>query len=461
MEPFHRQALSALDSDITGVLHTTAELRHILGERSLVERYLQVEAALAAVQAEVGLIPENAAVAIGKVTVDDLDFAVLAHKMAIVGYPVVGLVEQIVDVVPDGLGQYAHWGATTQDIMDTGLVLQVKAAFEVITLDLVKLVRALSTLADDHRLTPVAGRSQMQQAVPITFGYRVAGWLSPILRHIERLKELRPRVEVVQFGGAVGTLASIAPNGLEVRDKLSDRLSLGDPNISWHSGRDRIVEIVSWTAQLSSSIAKIGHDVALSAQTELGELAEARVAGGGTSSTMPQKRNPILAQQLMRSGRLTRSYLDLAIDGAMADHDRATAAWALEWNSVAPAIAVAGGAVDAACRLIGGLEVNTKAMTKNLNETGGGIMAEAVMMKMANELGRQAAHDKVAELVQEAASEGMTFAEVVELRAPGAISALDPLNYLGHASEQIDEVLDEAARIIEMATAGVEPRDGS
>ena len=186
-------------------------------------------------------------------------------------------------------------------------------------------------------------------------------------------------------------------------------------------------------------------------------LNEARVAGGGTSSTMPQKRNPILAQQLMRSGRLTRSYLDLTIDGAMADHDRATASWALEWNSVAPAVAVAGGAVDAAFRLIEGLEVNTKAMTKNLNETGGGIMAEAVMMKMANEFGRQAAHDKVAELVQEAASEGMTFAEVVELRAPGAISALDPLNYLGHASEQIDEVLDEAARIIDMAAAGVEP----
>ena len=461
MVQFHRQALSALDSDVTGVLHTTDELRHILGERSLVERYLEVEAALAAVQAEVGLIPEDAAIAIGKVKVDDLDFASLADKMAIVGYPVVGLVEQIVEVVPDGLGQYAHWGATTQDIMDTGLILQVQAAFEVITLDLVKLVRVLSTMADNHRLTPLAGRSQMQQAVPITFGYRVAGWLSPILRHIERLEELRPRVEVVELGGAVGTLAAMAPHGLEVRDLLSDRLNLGDPNISWHSGRDRIVEVVAWTAQVSSSLAKIGHDVALSAQTELGELAEGRVAGGGTSSTMPQKRNPILAQQLMRSDRLTRSYLDLAIDGAMADHDRATAAWALEWNSVAPSIAVAGGAVDAAYRLIDNLEVNTTAMTKNLQETGGGIMAEAVMMAMAKEFGRQAAHDKVAEMVQEAASEGITFAEVVKLRAPGAESALDPLNYFGHAEEQIDAVLAEATRIIDMAAAGFAPRDGS
>ncbi len=289
----------------------------------------------------------------------------------------------------------------------------------------------------------------MQQAVPITFGYRVAGWLSPILRHIERLAELRPRVEVVQFGGAVGTLASLAPDGLEVRARLAAELGLGDPEVSWHSGRDRIVEVVSWAAQLSSSISKIGHDVALSAQTELGELAEARPAGGGTSSTMPQKRNPIISQQLMRSARLTRSYLDLAIDGAMADHDRATAAWALEWNSVAPSIAIAGGGVEAAHRLIVGLEVNTEAMIANLGTTGGAIMAEAVMMSLAREFGRQSAHDKVAGMVQEAMSSGMTFDEVVRLRAPSAVNALDPLSYLGHAAEQIDNVLAQAERVLE------------
>ena len=449
---FHRQAISALDSDVSGVLHTTDELRHLLGERSLIERYLEVEAALALVQAEQELIPVSAAVAIGKVRVEDLDFEALADKMAIVGYPVVGLVEQIVDIVPDGLGQYAHWGATTQDIMDTALVLQVRAALDEITVDLVMLVRALSALADKHRHTPVAGRSQMQQAVPITFGYRVAGWLSPILRHIERLAQMRPRFEVVQFGGAVGTLASLAPDGLNVRARLAEVMNLGDPDVSWHSGRDRIVEVVAWSAQLSSSIAKIGQDVALGAQTELGELAEARVSGGGTSSTMPQKRNPILAQQLMRSGRLTSSYLNLAIDGAMADHDRATAAWALEWNSVAPAIAVAGGAVDAARRLIEGLEVNTKAMEKNLRETGGAIMAEAVMMSLAKELGRQTAHDKVAALVQESITSGMSFDEVVRAQAPSAVDALDPQNYLGHADEQIDAVLAEADRVIGMAS---------
>ena len=336
--------------------------------------------------------------------------------------------------------------------MDTALVLQVRAALDEITVDLVMLVRALSALADKHRHTPVAGRSQMQQAVPITFGYRVAGWLSPILRHIERLAQMRPRFEVVQFGGAVGTLASLAPDGLNVRARLAEVMNLGDPDVSWHSGRDRIVEVVAWSAQLSSSIAKIGQDVALGAQTELGELAEARVSGGGTSSTMPQKRNPILAQQLMRSGRLTSSYLNLAIDGAMADHDRATAAWALEWNSVAPAIAVAGGAVDAARRLIEGLEVNTKAMEKNLRETGGAIMAEAVMMSLAKELGRQTAHDKVAALVQESITSGMSFDEVVRAQAPSAVDALDPQNYLGHADEQIDAVLAEADRVIGMAS---------
>ena len=210
--------------------------------------------------------------------------------------------------------------------------------------------------------------------------------------------------------------------------------------------------MVAWAAQLASSVAKIGNDIALSAQTELGELAEQRVPGGGSSSTMPQKRNPILSQQLMRAGRLTRSYLDLALDGAMADHDRATAAWALEWNSVAPAIAVAGGAVDAGRRLIQGLEVNEAAMARNLGQTGGAIMAEAVMMSLAGDLGRQVAHDKVAEMVQMVAETGATFADVVKEQAPSAVSALDPANYVGHAGEQIDAVLAEVERVLDMAS---------
>ena len=449
-EHLHRQALSALDSDVSGVLHTTDELRSILGERCLIERYLEVETALATAQADLGLIPREAAVAIAKVTVDDLDFTRLADQMTIVGYPVVGLIQQIVEVVPNDLGQWAHWGATTQDIMDTALVLQIREALSEIMVDLALLVRALARLAAKYRDTPMAGRSQMQQAVPTTFGYRVAGWLSPLLRHMERLAQLRQRVEAVQFGGAVGTIASIAPDGLAVRKAMAEILELSDPLITWHSGRDRIVEVVAWSAQVSSSISKIGHDVALSAQTELGELAEARIAGGGTSSTMPQKRNPILSQQLMRASRLTRSYLDLALDGAMADHDRATAAWALEWNSVAPSIAVAGGAIDAALRLIEGLEVNTAAMQENLGKTGGAIMAEAVMMSLARELGRQVAHDKVADMVQTVATTGSTFDEVVRDQAPHAVDALDPKNYLGHAGEQVDEVIAEAGRVIDM-----------
>ena len=461
MPPVHRQALSALDSDVSGVLHTTDELRSILGERSLIERYLEVEAALATAQADIGLIPREAAVEIAKVTVDDLDFPKLAESMAIVGYPVVGLVKQIVEVVPNNLGQWAHWGATSQDIMDTALVLQMRAALNEIMVDLAMLVRALSKLAEKHRDTPMPGRSQMQQAVPITFGYRVAGWLSPLLRHMERLAQLRQRVQTIQFGGAVGTIASIAPDGLAVRKAMAEILELSDPKISWHSGRDRIVEVVAWTAQVSSSISKIGHDVALSAQTELAELAEGRVAGGGTSSTMPQKRNPILSQQMMRAGRLTRSYLDLALDGAMADHDRATAAWALEWNSVAPSIAVAGGGIDAARRLIEGLEVNTATMQENLGKTGGAIMAEAVMMFLARELGRQVAHDKVAEMVQMVDTTGSTFDEVVRDQAPSAVDALDPKSYLGHAGEQVDAVIAEADRVIAMVADMVELADPS
>ncbi len=441
-------ALSALDSVVSGGLHTTDKLRAVLGERGLLERFLQVEVALAAAQADIGMIPAEAAAQLARLSVDDLDLAELAERTTGVGYPVVGLVEQLATIVPDGLGEYAHWGATTQDIMDTALVLQVRDALDLIEADLVSLAWALYELAGTHRDTPLVGRSQMQQALPITVGYRAAGWLAPLLRHIERLGQLRPRVQAVQLGGAVGTLASMAPNGLAVRAKIAEDLGLSDPSITWHSARDRIVEVVAWAAQVSTSLAKIGLDIALSAQTEIGELTEASSGGRGVSSTMPHKRNPILSQQLIRAARLTRTHLDLALDAAVADHDRATAVWSLEWNAVAPSLAVAGGAVNAAVDLIDNLVVDAAAMADNLERTGGLIMAEAVMMRLAPRLGRQAAHDAVASMVERSLATDTPFSQIVAAEAPQNTDALGPTRYLGHADNQVDAVLTDAARVL-------------
>ncbi|MGI9615351.1 MAG: class-II fumarase/aspartase family protein [Acidimicrobiales bacterium] len=436
-------AVSALDSTMLGSLHTSQDLRHVLGERGLLDRFLRVETALAAAQADAGLIPAETPIQLALVSIDDLDMTRLATRAAEVGYPIVGLVEQLAEVMPDGLGEYAHWGATTQDIMDTALVLQLRDALKLIEADLVQLVRGLHRLADAHRDTPLVGRSQLQQALPTTAGHRVAGWLAPLLRHLDRLAELRPRVEVVQLGGAVGTLASMAPHGLTVRANLAEQLGLGNPSISWHSTRDRLVEVVAWTAQVTSSLAKIGLDVALSAQTEVAELSE---GSPGVSSTMPHKANPILSQQLIRAARLTRTHLDLALDGAIADHDRATAAWSLEWHAVAPALAVAGGAAAAGVDLIDGLQVHAAAMADNLDRTEGLIMAEAVMMHLAPELGRQGAHDTVAGMVKDSLDTGRPFAQIIATDARLTGKALDPAAYAGHASDQVDAVLAAADR---------------
>ncbi|ORB82897.1 hypothetical protein B1987_02530 [Mycobacterium kansasii] len=438
-------ALSALDSSVFGGLHTTDELRAILGERGLLARFLQVETELAAAQADLDIIPAEVAAALRAVTPDNLDIARLAHRTSAAGYPIVGLVEQLAEIVPDGLGQYAHWGATTQDIMDTAAVLQIVAALDVIERDLLHTLAALMELEAQHGSAVMVGRSQLQHALPITFGYRVASWTAPLLRHLDRLAELRHRVAVVQLGGAVGSLAAMAPHGMDVRRELARRLGLAAPLISWHATRDRFVEVVAWAAQVAASLGKIGLDIVVGSQTEVAELSEPSAPGRGVSSTMPQKRNPIGAQQLLRAARLTRSYLDLALDAAVADAERATAVWSLEWHAVAPALGVCGGAARTAADVLAGLHVDTAAMAANLGRTHGLIMAESVMMRLAPTLGRQAAHDELEAMVTASVESGASFAALVARRDPNLAAAVSPDAYLGHIAEQVAAVMSEAA----------------
>lgn len=432
-------ALAALDSDVFGGIHTSPGFRTVLGERGMVTRCLHAEAALARAQAEVDLIPSAVADALDRVGFDDLSIAALAERTTEVGYPIVGFVEQLRDLLPDHLGQFVHYGATTQDILDTALVLQLRDACTIIEPLLDELIAALGALIEANRGVIMVARSQGQHALPTTAAYRFATWLDPLLRHRERLGELRPRLEVLQFGGAVGTLASIAPHGLDVRQRMADHLNLGVPTISWHPTRDRFVEAVSWAAQVTASLAKIGLDVAMSAQTEIDELVEASPTRDGSSSTMPHKRNPILSQQLMRTAKLVRTQLDLALDAAVADHDRATGMWSLEWSAVAPAIALAGGALEVALEAVSTLEVHPDSMARNVGATNGFIMSEAVMMKLAPEIGRTEAHHRVQDMVRKSMAEGRTLAAVLaEYDMDPEIA--NPETYLGHAAEQVDAV---------------------
>jgi 3-carboxy-cis,cis-muconate cycloisomerase len=365
-----------------------------------------------------------------------------------VGYPIVGLVHQLGKQVGDA-GRYVHWGATTQDIMDTATVLQIREALDLIEADLAAIETALAGLAQRHRLTVMAGRTHLQHALPVTFGYKAAVWLAAVRRHRQRLAELRPRVLVGQFAGAAGTLASLGDKGLAVHDALMDELGLGRAPAPWHVARDAFAETVAFLGLVTGSLAKVATDVMLLMQTEVAEAFEPFVTGRGSSSTMPQKRNPISCESIVAAARIVRGQVGLMLDAMLADHERATGPWHLEWVALPQAFLAASGALRQSRFMLEGLIVDTGRMRRNLDLTGGLIVAEAVMMALAEHTGRQDAHHIVAEASRAALQNGSTLLAELEKRpdvtkhldAKHLAELTDPVNYLGSATAMVDRVL--------------------
>ena len=294
---------------IFGEMFGTATMRALFSDRAMVQRYLDVEAALARAQASLGIIPAEAASAItAGANAERVDYERLTERTEIVGYPILPVVEQLSEWVEDGLGQYCHWGATTQDIMDTADVLQLRDALDLVAEELNAIGNALAGLAERYADTPMAGRTHLQHALPISFGYKCATWLAAIERHLTRLEELRPRLEVVQFSGAAGTLASLGEHGLPTQQALAKELGLGVPDITWHTIRDGFAETTGFLALALGTIGKIGYDVMLMMQTETGEVLEPFLPGRGASSTMPQKRNPISSEMMLAAAKIVREH---------------------------------------------------------------------------------------------------------------------------------------------------------
>ena len=435
---------------IFGEMFGTARMRSIFSDRSLVQRYLDVEAALARAQARIGVIPEPAGRAITAVaSVEHVDFQKLTERTQIVGYPILPLVEQLSEWAEDGLGQYCHWGATTQDIMDTADVLQFRDALALVSTDLKTISNALAVLAEAHAQTPMAGRTHLQHALPISFGYKCATWLSAIDRHRMRLQELKPRLEVVEFSGAAGTLASLGDQGLATQHALADELGLGVPDITWHTIRDGFAETSGLLALIAGTIGKIGYDIMLMMQSEIGEVLEPFVAGRGASSTMPQKRNPISSERMLASAKIVREQHSAMLDAMVQDHERATGQWHVEWHALPTAFIVASGGLSAAVEALEGLEVRPQAMARVLNATQGLIVAEAVMMGLAPRLGRQNAHDIVYDCCRTALTTGKAFddalldqPEIAAVFQRSEIEALtNPANYLGSAPQMTRSLL--------------------
>jgi 3-carboxy-cis,cis-muconate cycloisomerase len=441
--------INPADSPIMGTLYGSDAMRAVFDERAYFQRMLDVEAALARVQARLGIIPGDAAAAIvAAARVENLRTEELAASARNVGYPVVGLVQGLSRAAGEH-GGWTHWGATTQDIMDTTTVLQVRAGLGLIRDELVGIVRALATQAERHRGTVMAGRTHLQQALPYTFGLKCATWLMPLVGHVSRLDQLRPRVEVVEFGGAAGTLASLGAQGLAVMEGLAAELGLAAPAAPWHVCRDGLAEAVGLLGLICGSLAKLATDVILLAQTEVAELAEPYVAGRGSSSTMPQKRNPIASEYVLAAARMVQALVPV-MQGAMAqDHERATGPWQAELLALPQAFVLTHGALLHARAIAEGLVIDAERMRRNLDATGGLIVAEAVMMGLAPHTGRNEAHDFVYDACRLAIESDRPLYDVL-LETPDVAGHLgpdklraltDPVNYLGAAQAMIDRVL--------------------
>ena len=440
---------TAFDSAIFRDFFGTPAMRAIFSDEALGRRYVEVEVALAKAEARVGVIPATAAESIAQHAAQlSLDLPALKAETDVVGSPIVGIVHQMSKGAGDA-GGYVHWGATTQDIMDTATVLQMRAALALVEHDLQAIETALADLASRHRDTVMAGRTHLQHALPVTFGFKAAVWLSMIRRHRERLAQLRPRALVAQFSGAAGTLASLGDKGLEVQSALASELGLGVPDITWHVARDNIAEAGAFLGIVTGSLSKIAVDVMLMMQSEVGEAFEPFVKGRGASSTMPQKRNPISCEMIVALAKTVRAQVGLLLDAMATDHERATGPWHLEWIALPEAFIATSGALYQARFMLEGLIVEPQAIRRNLDIPGGLIVAEAVMMALAPHTGRGTAHDLVYAACRSALEKRTPLID--QLRQMPDVTKhfdeaslqklVDPAGYLGTAREMVDRML--------------------
>jgi 3-carboxy-cis,cis-muconate cycloisomerase len=439
-----------IDSRIFGDMFSDERMRQVWSDESRTAKYLDIERALAKVQGELGLIPKEAADEIVRnCKLSQIDWARLKAKTEQIGYPIIAVVNQINANCRDKLGEYCHWGATTQDITDTATVLQMREGLELVEQDLADIAEALAVLAKRHRDTPIVGRSNLQQATPITFGYKMASILAGIQRHQERLEQLKPRVLMGEFGGASGVLSSLESGAMETQAALMKELGLAQPPISWHTVRDTIAEVGAFLGLVGGSLGKIAMDVKLMMQTEVGEVYEPFAPGRGSSSTMPQKRNPISCLYIHANVSVVRQHVAALMDAMVADHERSTGPWEIEWVVLPEIFCLISGALNQTKFMLRGLEVDVARMRRNLHSTQGLVMSEAVMMGLGRYIGREYAHDLVYDLCREALQHDRPLIDVLaahpEVKAHVGRAELerwlDPINGTGQAGVMVDRVL--------------------
>lgn len=423
---------------------TTPAISHIFAEENGIAQLLRVEAALALAEGEVGVIPAAAAQAIATAAATlAVDQTQLAQAVERDGFPIIELVRQLRGQVAGEAAEYVHWGATTQDIIDTALVLQLRDALTQLQRQLQTLNTQLSALADTHRHTLMAGRTHSQQALPITFGLKVANWLAPLIRHHERLMQLLPRLLVVQLGGAAGTLAALGELGGRVQAALARQLNLGVPPMPWHTQRDTLVECAGWLSLVTGSLAKMAQDIILMAQSEVGELSESNDTARGGSSTMPQKSNPIISELIVAAARSNAGLLANMHNAMIHEHERATHGWQMEWLALPQMLGLTASALARANFLAHNLQIDVAQMRANVEASHGLMLAERLSFALTPVLGRARAKQVLRDACLIAARDKVHLVEVLRTQTNLALNwdeLRDEAGYLGITQHLIDKV---------------------
>lgn len=436
-------------------------MQAVFSDRHRLQAMLDFEAALARAGEKAGIVPSVAARSIERQCRAELfDTPDLAGAVTLSGNPAIPLIKALEWLVTDAGGdgeRYLHLGATSQDVMDTGLILQLSAALELVEGQLKVLGDNLVVLAGSHEKTVLAGRTWLQHAPPVTLGMKVSGWLGAVTRHYQRLREMKPRLLCLQFGGASGGLAALREHAWPVTEHLAKELGLALPEQPWHTQRDRLAELAGWLGSLAGSLGKIGRDISLLMQTELGEVFEPSSPGKGGSSTMPHKRNPVGAAVLVSAATRAPGLVATMLSAMPQEHERSLGLWHAEWETLPELCKLVSGALEQAGYLAGGLEVDARRMSENLECTQGLILAESLSIELAEHLGRQQAHKVLEECCQASVSQKRELVQVVlenadvrqHIAETDIRRLLEPGGYLGQSSRWVAQAVREYAGLFD------------
>jgi adenylosuccinate lyase len=447
-----REAMGSgvFDDALVKHLWSSEELRAIFSDSNRVQKWFDYEAALALEQAELAIIPQEAAKEIAaKAKVENFDLEAVAAEVRRIKHPLVPALRALQQRCGPESGEYVHFGPTTQDVLDTGTVLQIKDAHAVYLRDLKAIGKELFRLAETHKGTPMVGRSHGVHALPITFGHKCAIWLSEMGRNFQRMRQLEPRVFVGSMVGAVGTQASFGPQAPDLDRGLMKRLGLGVADVNWQPARDRFAEYVCVLAIVAGTLGKMANEIILLEHTEIDELAEPFSEGKVGSSTMPHKRNPSTVEAAVAISRALRYNAAYMLESMVVEHERDGSAWRSEWKALPESCLMMGGMLASMKYVLSGLVVNVERMRKNLDLLGGFLLSERVMFTLSGKIGKQTAHELVYEASMCGLEQGITLEQSLMQNAKvrGALSkeelrmALDPATYVGHASQIVDGVL--------------------